>query len=547
MLAALWIVLIAFGFLAIADADARHRRRRCRWCCRAGCKSNALHLRPDRHPVRRAAGLRDRHRCPARPRRCRPPTAGDPRSGCSSPSSSSRGSTRRRVDAPDARAGSSARSASSRSRSRPTAACGSASSSRSCTSPCRRMMRRATPARCSRSGCSARSRSRSCCSRRSRTVVTARLDNTEASNDTRGRVYKEAYEGTLESPLSATARRSPRTRSRSGPPVGTHGLIWYVMFCHGFPALAMLLVALFTLFFATLIARTPTALWAHICDPGLHHADPVLRAAAPDRDHRDRRRDLLAREPPRRSRAGGPMSMTTPKTTTPSATASPETQRLAGARAAEPLARDAAKRAVRGYGMATGDLRPRARLPRRRRQARRHHVAVALPQRARRRADAVPAAREDQGPLLLRRELRATASAGTARTSPPTATRDARGAPRSATRSSRARRRRTTCTTRSRRCAPAHRCPDALIIASLRDPVERAFSHYKERRTNGTEPLSFAEAIDAEPAPPRGRGGAASSPTTGTSASPTGTCRTSTRAATRRCSSAGSTPTAGTG
>ncbi len=48
------------------------------------------------------------------------------------------------------------------------------------------------------------------------------------------------------------------------PPVGTHGLIWYVMFCHGFPALALILVAMFTLFFSTLLARTPTALWAHI-------------------------------------------------------------------------------------------------------------------------------------------------------------------------------------------------------------------------------------------------------------------------------------------
>jgi hypothetical protein len=42
--------------------------------------------------------------------------------------------------------------------------------------------------------------------------------------------------------------------------------------------------------------------------------------------------------------------------------------------------------------------------------------------------------------------------------------------------------------------------PNAVIVAVLRDPVERAFSHFKERRTNGTEPLSFSEAIDAEPA-----------------------------------------------
>jgi hypothetical protein len=39
--------------------------------------------------------------------------------------------------------------------------------------------------------------------------------------------------------------------------------------------------------------------------------------------------------------------------------------------------------------------------------------------------------------------------------------------------------------------------PDALIVALLRDPVERAFSHYKERR-NHTESLTFAEALAAE-------------------------------------------------
>ena len=59
--------------------------------------------------------------------------------------------------------------------------------------------------------------------------------------------------------------------------------------------------------------------------------------------------------------------------------------------------------------------------------------------------------------------------------------------------------------------------PDALIIASLRDPVERAFSHYKERRTNDTEPLSFAGGDRRRAAAPRGRGAPASWRTTGTS------------------------------
>lgn len=42
-------------------------------------------------------------------------------------------------------------------------------------------------------------------------------------------------------------------------------------------------------------------------------------------------------------------------------------------------------------------------------------------------------------------------------------------------------------------------CPDALRVVLLRDPVERAFSHWKERRKNGTEPLEFLDALLAEP------------------------------------------------
>lgn len=41
--------------------------------------------------------------------------------------------------------------------------------------------------------------------------------------------------------------------------------------------------------------------------------------------------------------------------------------------------------------------------------------------------------------------------------------------------------------------------PDARLIVVLRDPVERAFSHYKERVRAGVEPLSFEEALAAEP------------------------------------------------
>jgi hypothetical protein len=40
--------------------------------------------------------------------------------------------------------------------------------------------------------------------------------------------------------------------------------------------------------------------------------------------------------------------------------------------------------------------------------------------------------------------------------------------------------------------------PAVRLIALLRDPVERAYSHYKERRRGGTEPLSFEDALDRE-------------------------------------------------
>ncbi len=43
--------------------------------------------------------------------------------------------------------------------------------------------------------------------------------------------------------------------------------------------------------------------------------------------------------------------------------------------------------------------------------------------------------------------------------------------------------------------------PDARVIVLLRDPVDRAWSHWKEQRRRGFEPLAtFEEALDAEPA-----------------------------------------------
>lgn len=44
----------------------------------------------------------------------------------------------------------------------------------------------------------------------------------------------------------------------------------------------------------------------------------------------------------------------------------------------------------------------------------------------------------------------------------------------------------------------AHAAPDAKILVLVRDPVERAWSHWRERSRLGVETLSFDDALDAE-------------------------------------------------
>lgn len=47
------------------------------------------------------------------------------------------------------------------------------------------------------------------------------------------------------------------------------------------------------------------------------------------------------------------------------------------------------------------------------------------------------------------------------------------------------------------------RCPDARLVAILRDPAERAYAHFVGRRRDGIEPVAtFAEKVDAELAGP---------------------------------------------
>jgi polysaccharide biosynthesis protein PslJ len=95
-------------------------------------------------------------------------------------------------------------------------------------------------------------------------VVETRLSGSgvEQSNATRENVYKVAWERTELSPVLGYG--APESTDRP-PPIGTHGLFWYVTFSHGFLATAMLLFATLVLVGATWRAPTDYALWAHIC------------------------------------------------------------------------------------------------------------------------------------------------------------------------------------------------------------------------------------------------------------------------------------------
>lgn len=77
------------------------------------------------------------------------------------------------------------------------------------------------------------------------------LDTRSAdSNETRANIYLETIEQSAESPMIGFGTPRPSPSNPTGPPLGTHGQIWAIMYAHGYLALA-----LYLLFFAYGFAR----------------------------------------------------------------------------------------------------------------------------------------------------------------------------------------------------------------------------------------------------------------------------------------------------
>ena len=142
------------------------------------------------------------------------------------------------------------------------------------------------------------------------------------------------------------------------------------------------------------------------------------------------------------------------------------------------------RNAIWTYGKATSKLRPLPGLPDPRRAEGRHDRALRLP---------APAPDDHrpvlEGGQLLRPALRARAELV------PRQLPESRCAPAA---SSSARRARATSSIRSPRERVKELLPEARLIALVRNPVDRALSHYNHEVALGREPLSFEDALAAE-------------------------------------------------
>ncbi|CAN5902935.1 hypothetical protein BH23ACT2_BH23ACT2_30150 [soil metagenome] len=95
-------------------------------------------------------------------------------------------------------------------------------------------------------------------------LVSDRLATSERSTDGRASIYDQTWQGSLESPLLGHGKPEaiPGTTL---PPMGTHGLVWYLMYVHGFVGLALFGTWLISEVVASgRSIRTQGAWWVHL-------------------------------------------------------------------------------------------------------------------------------------------------------------------------------------------------------------------------------------------------------------------------------------------
>lgn len=96
------------------------------------------------------------------------------------------------------------------------------------------------------------------------TIVSDRLSSAGDSNQSRGELYHDAWKGAIDSPLIGNGVPRKTDYYTNSPPVGTHGLLWYLMFIHGFVGLGLFMTWLLIEVFRSGRIRTSLAWWTHL-------------------------------------------------------------------------------------------------------------------------------------------------------------------------------------------------------------------------------------------------------------------------------------------
>ncbi|MCB1040289.1 MAG: hypothetical protein KDA94_12310 [Acidimicrobiales bacterium] len=96
-------------------------------------------------------------------------------------------------------------------------------------------------------------------------LVGDKLAKSGKSNESRSTLYEEAFQGAKDSPLIGNGAPRRAVDAPVGmPPIGTHGLLWYLMFVHGFVGLILFLAWLILEVLRSGRVRTADGWWSHL-------------------------------------------------------------------------------------------------------------------------------------------------------------------------------------------------------------------------------------------------------------------------------------------
>jgi O-antigen ligase len=93
-------------------------------------------------------------------------------------------------------------------------------------------------------------------------LATEKVETAGDSNDSRNELVQGAIEGAKESPL--LGHGAPERVREDLPPLGTHGMVWYLVFVHGFVVTALYLGWLGIEIVRSAPSRSPGSIWFHL-------------------------------------------------------------------------------------------------------------------------------------------------------------------------------------------------------------------------------------------------------------------------------------------